>query len=273
MIVHNSKKVITLILMIAFCLAACGKKEPEVINIDLGIEEPSVSTENDNDLNGDVSIDDVSYNPLDTYADYRGESYTEFRNIDVHQLENIKKNAVIYYQANPEEYNMPVDCQIDFGEITVDTSTSEKIITLPVTMSLEELYSSENIKYSGVITPSIEFADDYTGGLLYARDTKGNDGYNYGITFKSNEEEYTINYKCNVSVERGEYRESVDKNFVRPVKFIANYEIRCPLDYDGLLIKVTPMSEYRELVLEENDTTTHLLDEELAEDVLFMRIQ
>lgn len=257
-------------------VSGCGKANEinkEVITIDMGDganqtqTDIQISTEN----NAGINNSENTANPMDTYSDYDGNGYLEYRGISSIDPQDLKMNSVIYYPNNPEEFNMVTPCDISFDQISLEVSDTEMTYIIPVKITMEELYSEDNVKYSGCITPSIEFADNITGGLFAVRDTKGNDLYDYSITFSNNGEDYTINYKCNVTVEKGEYTESVKNNYVRPVTFNAIYEISCPLDYDGLLMKITPTKEYRNVITEIADYSTHLLDEEISDDVVFIR--
>lgn len=269
----------TIVLMFAILiLVGCGNKAAEN-----GIDEKEVITintaSNTEDTKDSVSITDEtaaeeerSLAVREEYSNYDGSGYCKFRKIDLEDVADFTSKAVIYYQQNPEEYNMPVDANIHFGEITNSANGDFKTYVIPVTIEVQELYSADNVKYSGCITPSIEFADNITGGIIPVRDTKGNDSYNYGITFTMKEKEYKIDYSCDVKIITGEYMAGNNGNYVRNLSFEARYTVNLPADYDGLVMKIMPVTEYRPINAVDVDSSNRLLDEEFVNGTVYIKL-
>lgn len=199
-------------------------------------------------------------------------SYCQQHRLNLKLPSSINSRGVIYYPQNPSAYNMGVDCDIVFGEINTQISESIKVITIPVTLTMQGLYTCDDVDYSSAITPYLELADDYSGYLLPLRSTKGNDTYAYGVTLKSGGVDFDINYTVAVDYERGDYTSIGGGNYQRPIIFHATYTVEVPSNYKGLVLKISPVSSITGLNAASIDSTLHLMDEELTNDTLYFKI-
>lgn len=267
---NNIKKICRLAIvsfMILF-VSACGKQtqtEKEVVTLNIGNEPGMALGQETND----------SFQEADIVANYDLSGYTTFYNLPVSECQansDYNVNGIIYSQNDPDSYNMPVQCHIHIADITCENTDTEKIYKIPLTVSFEELYSSDNVKYSACITPAIEFADNISGKILPARDTKGSDQYSYGISFSDDTHNYTLNCKCQVESKISDYSESSDGNYTRVREFSALYEITVPKDYNNLLMKISPVNNLRDINTVEAEATTHYMNEEMPEGTILLSI-
>lgn len=262
------------IIYISVCLlllCGCGNSDDTPV-VMVNMPQTQNVTEADNEVSDNGTDNMNSANEQNENAkEYDGSGYTSFRGINVSDIEDYTCNAVIYYPSNTD-YNEVTTANISFGDITNEMSGDRKIYNIPLTISMYDLYSSDNVNYSGCITPSVEFADDLTGGIIPVRDTLDNDGYSYGITFKTNDAEYLINYTCNVTVSRSDYEPADNGGYRRKIAFNAVYTVDVPYDYEGLIMKITPCNQYRDVNVTDVDMATHMLDDEMIEGQRFFRL-
>lgn len=284
--INNSriKLIICIVSILTFNITGCGNNketEKEVISINVAGQdnaenmednrtEISSDTENISE-NAAYSVSDNSEAVAEEYASYDFKGYSQFKNLSLTKPGSFTSEAVIYYQPNPD-YFKTVPADISFGNIECDMADGGKLYKIPVTIKIQELYTADNIKYSGCITPSVELADDITGEIIPLRDTKGNDKYDNEVIINSEDKEYKISYNISVSITTGDYALSGNGDYTRLVSFNAMYEVLVPEDYSGLIFKISPVTEYKKVNISELSLDKILMDQELSEGTVFVKI-
>ena len=104
-------------------------------------------------------------------------SYAESAGLEVLPHGDALSTGVVYYGADPENHNMQTECIITAGEVSVSSVGDTDELQIPFTFTMTGEYTDECVNYSSAITPSVCFADKYTGLILPVKDTEGDDVY------------------------------------------------------------------------------------------------
>ena len=178
------------------------------------------------------------------------------------ELQNCNVDGVIYYQLNPENYNEISSAAISFGEVATEAIDSQRVkVTLPVSITMHGKYTEDCIDYSGCITPSFELFDRYTSVLFPVNTGVGDGSYNYGGSIISNNRTVDVSYTCDYDVKLLGWNANGDETFSRDIVYNVTYTVLMPADYDGLAIKVTPVTQYSTGISAPTGVTAYVQDD------------
>ena len=221
----NKNIIGAVVLLLTFSLTACGGSRGD------SVSGAGMPLEAGDDPGTDVTA-------------FTGSNYEEAYGLSVSDDDNITCDGIVYYGVSPSEYNRQVSCEIKKGNVTNVSSDGINQLTIPLTLTMEGEYTSECISYTSAVTPSIDFADRYTGLIIPTEDLSGDDGLSYSVSLPFNDGTIDISIACDVADTVSEYRTLDDGRYVCDIIFNVTYTIMVPEGYDGLIFKITPVREY-----------------------------
>lgn len=209
--------------------------------------------------------------------------------------------GIIYSGLNPREDYKTTDCEVTVNEITVneiaenETATNEtainktaaanetainetnareasgkrKALTIHLTTTMWEEYTRDGQKLWECMTPTLQLCDYYTGLIFPERDTKGTDSFEAQAHLEYEDKSYEVNYSCEVAYSQGDWEPDPEGGYQRPATFDIVYKIIAPKEYDGLMICVTPVTEYYPADAAELGDTECYIEENSGEILLY----
>ena len=190
-------------------------------------------------------------------------TYVEANGLEILPHGDAVLTGVVYYGADPENYNMQTACNITAGEVTSSSDGSIDVLQIPFTLTMTGEYTDDCIAYTSAITPSICLADKYTGLILPVKDSVGDEGFSYSASLGTADGNMDITYGCDVKCTTSDYYVSDDNKNVCDIIFEVTYTVTVPAGYDGLILKITPVTEYYE---ESDDDAGELTSSECIAD-------
>lgn len=148
-----------------------------------------------------------------------------------------------------------------------------KNLKIRFTAVMWEEYTRDGRKLWECMTPTLQLCDYYTGLIFPERDTKGTDGFEAMAHLGYEDKEYEVNYSCEVAYSQGDWEVEPDGGYRRPVTFEIVYEVTAPKEYDGLMLCVTPVTEYEPADAAEVNDTERYIGESSADELLLYRIE
>ncbi len=210
-----------------------NEKSRAVINLD-GVSSDDATESDSNDIVVEAAIEDSYMVPLpEKPSDFSCE-------------------GVIYYNANPLEYQIKVPVNITFDEVKTEKRSEDgynvKIIT--VHYMAKGIYSSECIDYSNIILPMTELCDIETGVIFTAtpieQKSGQKDGYAYSGSLNKGEDTVHIEYRCDSSYTEDDWAIESDGEYSKNIYFDVTYTVTAPETYADLGMKISPTTSYEE---------------------------
>lgn len=247
------KAFITLIIavLIGVMLAGCGKKaEPaESENVVVEEKEPEETAEPEPEPEPE---EPEELPPL---------PYVEENGLEFFQGTSFTTKAIRYNPETPEDYDV-IDCNVEFTGVTVEDAEEDGYQTYIInTTSVFEIWESATGAGSKLtfFCPSFEAADMYTGRVVPGAILDGNvNEIQYRTELEWDGETYSIESFSEMRFEQGQWAGEFC-----PCYLYNTYMVTVPKEYDGLVIREIPVTEYEELEVGVIDETEkYLIDDE-----------
>lgn len=285
--------------MVFFCLLlcnGCSQKPDEKLHKSQVAESSAVLHETES--SSEIIIDAPSADP-ETVPATREEwlPYCERYDFNIRPLSapGFISQGIIYSGLNPWEDYKTTDCEVTINEITVnevaaneitenetaanetainetnarEASGKRKALTIHLTATMWEEYTRDGQKLWECMTPTLQLCDYYTGLIFPERDTKGTDSFEAQAHLEYEDKSYEVNYSCEVAYSQGDWESDPDGGYRRPATFEIVYKIIAPKEYDGLMICVTPVTEYYPADVSEPAETECYIKENSREILLY----
>lgn len=194
--------------------------------------------------------------------------YCEVNLIDIkNALKNILSKGLIY-NPNDMAQNEVVDCEVEFGDVSVINSNEVGFKEMTITFTTL-LYTDIRNNLVRFYTPGFSLYDYYTGELLNGEDSVLDGDISENLKFEKNIEFNGMNYNISGEIEiENTYPSVIMSGGTMKQECLSNWtmKVKVPENYDGLILGVLPTT-----VLEDNKEGTHILDD-YVEGTYFFRI-
>lgn len=282
--------------MIFFCLLLCGgcSQKPDV-NAHESQETQTSAVSYETEVSREIIIE-VPSAASETVPAAREEwhPYGEKHDFNIQPLSGFISQGIIYSGLNPWEDYKVTDCEVTVDEVTINEEAGNKAaeneatgnapdpqeafgvrktLKIRFTAVMWEEYTRDGRKLWECMTPTLQLCDYYTGLIFPERDTKGTDGFETVAHLGYKDKEYEVNYSCAVAYSQGDWEAEPDGGYRRPVTFEIVYEVTAPKEYDGLMLCVTPVTEYYPPDAAEVEDTERYIEEGSADEILLYRIE
>ena len=292
--------------MLFFCLLLCSgcSREPDG-NAHENQETESSAVSYETEASQEIIIEVPSAAP-ETVPATREEwlPYGEKHDFNIQPLSGFISQGIIYSGLNPWQDYKVTDCEVTVDEVTIneeagneatenETTENEatengktgnalapqeafgvrKNLKIRFTAVMWEEYTRDGRKLWECMTPTLQLCDYYTGLIFPERDTKGTDEFEAQAHLGYEDKEYEVNYSCEVAYSQGDWEDDPDGGYRRPVAFEIVYEVMAPKEYDGLMLCVTPVTEYEPPDAAEVNDTERYIGESSADELLLYRIE